>query len=254
MLWHKIFLFVELREAKGKLSRLFKGMVLFTELSEAATRCPCFLMTAPEWGIRQDAATRARIWGSCCREILTASASSSLVTFQLAESVVVDVEFRRDSASHSGGGDKAQPPVSVHLGPATCSFMPCSCDHTAHCSAQALEQHSWNPLPLGGESIQSRRVSLLANSLTQADTFPKWTLKPFVVYRSSNETDSNGNLALGQGCWNRSSSRRFMLAPCHSSPTGTHGQHRKSHLLHLKWSLTQNELGLSKDLFESFSS
>lgn len=58
----KIFLFVELREEKGKLSHLFKGMVVFIELSGAATRCPCFLMTAPEWGICRDAATRARTW------------------------------------------------------------------------------------------------------------------------------------------------------------------------------------------------
>lgn len=53
-------------------------------------------------------------------------------------------------------------------------------------------------LPLGGESIRSRRVSLLAKPLTQAETFPKLTLKCFLVYRSSKETDSNGNLALGQ--------------------------------------------------------
>lgn len=46
MLWHKIFLFVELREEKGKISHPFKGMVVFIELSDAATRCPCFLMTA----------------------------------------------------------------------------------------------------------------------------------------------------------------------------------------------------------------
>lgn len=44
----KVFLFVELREEKGKLSHLFKGMVAFIELSGAATRCPSFLMTAPE--------------------------------------------------------------------------------------------------------------------------------------------------------------------------------------------------------------
>lgn len=61
---------------------------------------PLFSDDCSEWGICRDAATRARIWGSCYREILTASASPSLMTLQLAESVVLDVEFRRDSAGH----------------------------------------------------------------------------------------------------------------------------------------------------------
>lgn len=79
-------------------------MVVFIELSDAATRCPCFLMTGPEQGICQDAATRARIWGSCCREILTASASSSLMTLQLAESVVLNVELGERVLVTNGDG------------------------------------------------------------------------------------------------------------------------------------------------------
>lgn len=57
-LWNKIFLFLEPRKDKGKFSHLFKGMVMFIEISDAATGCPCFLMCTPEWGMRQGAAAR----------------------------------------------------------------------------------------------------------------------------------------------------------------------------------------------------
>lgn len=108
---------------------------------------------------------------------------------------VIHLPFLLQFCGGSGGGD-----IKLsHLGTAPCTSRPCPCHHAAHCSAQALEQHSQPPLPLGGESIQSRRVNLLAKRLNPAETFPKLTLKCFLLYRFSEGTDSKGNLALDQG-------------------------------------------------------